>query len=94
KAVLDTQVGIIQSAQQALDSYADSITSTVMGNVDFSTTNADGTAMSPEQIVNSIFGSIKNQNAAVASIATNIGASLPVELLNKILAMPSTTAVA
>ena len=94
KAVLDTQVGIIQSAQQALDSYAASITSTVMGNVDFSTTNADGTAMSPEQIVNSIFGSIENQNAAVASIATNIGASLPVELLNKILAMPSTTAVA
>lgn len=82
------------AAMAAMRGVSDSIVGQVLGNVGFSTTDAEGNALTPQQIVASILGSTANQQAAVTAIATNIGAKLPPELLAKILQMPPETAVA
>ena len=82
------------AAMAAMRGVSDSIVGQVLGNVGFSTTDAEGNALTPQQIVASILGSTANQQAAVTGIATNIRAKLPPELLAKILQMPPETAVA
>jgi hypothetical protein len=82
------------AAMAAMRGVSDSIVGQVLGNVGFSTTDAEGNALTPQQIVASILGSTANQQAAVTAIATNIGAKLPPELLAKMLQMPPETAVA
>jgi hypothetical protein len=85
------------SADSALDAVrgiSDGIVSSVLGNVGFSTTDAEGNALTPDQIVASIFGSISNQQQAISAIAANIGKALPPALLQQILGMPPETAIA
>jgi hypothetical protein len=93
--VVRTQVGIIQSATAELDSYADSVTNTILGSLDFATTDAEGNPLTPEQIFQAIMGDIDNREAAVKAIAeSNIMTRLPEALAQKILTLPPDAAVA
>lgn len=95
RQVVQTQVGIIQSATAELDSYAESVKNSVLGSLDFTTTDAEGNPLTPEQIVNTLFGDIANRQAAVKTLAeSNIMTQLPEALANKILALPPDAAVA
>lgn len=93
--VVRTQIGIIQSATAELDSYAESVTNTILGSLDFATTDAEGNPMTPEQIFQAIMGDIDNREAAVKAIAeSNIMTRLPEALAQKILTLPPDAAVA
>jgi len=93
--IVQTQIGIIQQATAELDSYADSVTNTILGSLDFSTTDAEGNPMTPEQIFQAIMGDIDNREAAVKAIAeSNIMTRLPEALAQKILTLPPDAAVA
>lgn len=87
--VVTKQVDIIKQGRDALDSYSQSVTDTIMGRLDFATTNADGTPMTPEQIMQTVFGDIANQQAAVTSMA-GIITQLPEQFATKLLALPTT----
>lgn len=95
RQVVQTQVGIIQSATAELDSYAESVKNSVLGSLDFTTSDSEGNPLTPEQIVNTLFGDIANRQAAVKTLAeSNIMTQLPEALANKILALPPDAAVA
>ena len=94
KQALDAAKSERDAAMAAMRGVSDSIVGSVLGNVGFSTTDAEGNALTPQQIMQSILGSTANQQQAVTAIAANIGAKLPPELLAKILQMPPETAVA
>ncbi len=83
-----------ESALQAVRGISDGIVGQVLGGVGFSLTDAEGNALTPEQIVQSLVGSIANQQQAVSAIAANIGQALPPALLQQILGMPPDTAIA
>lgn len=93
KSIVGEQGRIIQQAQQALDSYARSVTDTIMGKLNFQTTMTDAEGktvpMTPEQIVAAIFGDIANQTTAVDKMAGIIN-FLPEGLAQKLLALPTT----
>lgn len=94
KSALDAARSEVDAAQSAMSSVSDSIVSQVLGNVGFSTTDAEGNALTPEQIMASILGSAANQRAAVDAIAANVGAALPPALLQQMLSMEPETAIA
>lgn len=95
RSVINEQVSIIQSAQQSLDDYAGKVTDAIMGKIDFTQTDAEGKPLTPEQIVTTLFGDIKNQHDAVTKIAeSGIMTQLPMALAEKILALPPDAAVA
>lgn len=95
RQVVQTQVGIIQSATAELDSYAESVKNSVLGSLDFTTTDSEGNPMTPEQIVNTLFGDIANRQAAVQALAeSNIMTQLPEALAQKILTLPPAAAIA
>lgn len=93
KSIVGEQGRIIAQAQQALDSYAKSVTDTILGKLNFQTsmTDAEGktVSMTPEQIVTAIFGDIANQTTAVDKMAGIINL-LPEGLAQKLLALPTT----
>lgn len=93
--VINTQVGLIQQAQQELDTYAQSVTDSILGKIDFTTTDSEGKPLTPEQIFNLIMGDVANQTAAVTTIAeSGIMTKLPEALAQKILSLPPDAAVA
>ncbi len=95
REVINTQVGLIQQAQQELDTYADSVTNAILGKIDFSQTDADGKPLTPEQIAATIIGDIANQTKAVTAIANSgVMTQLPEQLAQKILSLPPDAAVA
>ena len=94
KSALSAARDQIAQAKAAMQGVSDSIVGQVLGNVGFSTTDAEGNALTPEQIVASILGSTANQQAAVTAIAGNIGTALPPALLQQMLALPPETAIA
>jgi hypothetical protein len=73
KSVVEKQMDVIKGARQALDDYAKSVTDTVMGNIDLSATNADGTAMTPEAWIASLFGGIEGQANLMKAVASVTG---------------------
>lgn len=87
-------VGIVDQARGAIESMATGIVDQVVGNIDFSTTNADGTPMTPEQMMAAMFGDINQQNAVVAAISSNIGTAMPPQLLQQMLSMDPAAAIA
>lgn len=93
KNIVGEQGRIIQQAQQALDGYAKSVSDTIMGKLNFATTMTDAEGktvpMTPEQIVNAIFGDIANQTTAVDKMA-GIITQLPEGLAQKLLGLPTT----
>ena len=89
QGIVDRQVGIVKQGQDALAAYSSTVSDTIMGRLDFTTANADGTPMTPEQIMQTVFGDIANQSAAVTSMA-GIITQLPEEFANKLLALPTT----
>jgi hypothetical protein len=95
REVINTQVGLIQQAQQELDTYADSVTNAILGKIDFSQTDAEGKPLTPEQIAATIIGDIANQTKAVTAIANSgVMTQLPEQLAQKILSLPPDAAVA
>ena len=93
--VINTQVSLIQQAQQELDRYAQSVTDAILGKIDFSTSDAEGNPLTPEQIAAAIIGDITNQTNAVRSIAeSGVMTKLPEALAQKILSLPPDAAVA
>jgi hypothetical protein len=97
KSIVSTQTGIIKQAREALDSYAQSVTDTILGKINFSTstTDAEGKSvpLTPEQIVTMILGDIANQQNAVTAIA-GIATQLPPALTQQIMALPPDAAIA
>ena len=89
QGIVDRQVGIVKQGQDALAAYSSTVSDTIMGRLDFTTANADGTPMTPEQIMQTVFGDIANQSAAVSSMG-GIITKLPEEFANKLLALPTT----
>lgn len=93
KQIVGEQGAIIKQAEAALASYAQTVTDTILGKINFSqtTTDAEGKTvpMTPEQIVNMILGDISNQMTAVQAMA-GIVTQLPEALAQKLLALPTT----
>ena len=89
QGIVNQQVGIVKQGQDALASYAQTVGDTIMGRLDFTTTGADGKPMTPEQIMQTVFGDIANQSAAVGAMG-GIITQLPEAFANKLLALPTT----
>lgn len=99
KEIVAAQSKVITDARKALDDYASSVSDTIMGKIDFtsSITDAEGKAvpLTPEQVVEMILGDITNQaNATTALANSGVMAQLPEALAQKILTMPPDAAVA
>jgi hypothetical protein len=94
RGALDAARGNRDSAMGAIRGVSDSIVGQILGNVRLSTQDAEGNALTPQQIVQALFGGLANQQAVVDSVATNIGAGLPPEILSQILTMDPTAAIA
>jgi|GEM_PF-1766357 len=84
--IVDAQASKIIEAKQALQDYAKSVADTVMGNIDMSSTNPDGTAMTPEQWVNALFGGIEGQSNLVTAVAQLTG-KIPEAVQQQLLTM-------
>jgi hypothetical protein len=94
KGIVSAQMGIIKQAQDAIDSYSQSITDSIIGKVNFSTTDpTTGVPLTPEQIVQMILGDISNQQDAVAAIG-QIATQIPPALTQQIMALPPDAAIA
>ena len=97
KGVIDAQVEKITTARKALDDYAASVTSTILGNVKFQSTGTDAEGktvpLTPDQIVAMVIGDIANQQAAVSAIA-QIATKIPQALAQQMLTMPPDAAIA
>jgi hypothetical protein len=89
QGIVDKQVGIVKQGQDALAAYSQTVSDTIMGRLDFTTTGADGKPMTPEQIMQTVFGDIANQSAAVGAMG-GIITQLPEAFANKLLALPTT----
>jgi hypothetical protein len=89
KGVIDAQVGIIKQAQGAIDSYSKSVVDSILGGISLSTTDAQGNALTPEQIVTSLFGGIENRTKAVEAIAA-IAKKVPEALAQQLITLTST----
>ena len=91
------QLGIIKSAQDAIASYSDSISSSILGQLSFKTAAKDAegndVALTPDAIATLMLGDIANQSRAVSKIA-GIALKLPDALTKQILALPSDAAIA
>jgi hypothetical protein len=97
KSAVSEQLGIIKSAQDAISSYSDSISSSILGQLSFKTAAKDAEGndvnLSPDAIAKLMLGDIANQSKAVGKIA-GIALKLPDALTKQILALPSDAAMA
>jgi hypothetical protein len=94
KTIVSEQTSIISQAQGALDSYASSVSNTILGKLNFATADATGTPLTPEQIVNLMLGDTAEQQGAVTALANSgLMTQLPEALAQKILNLPATAAV-
>lgn len=89
KAVVTEQQSIIRQAQDALDSYSKSVVDTILGGVRIQTEDAAGNALTPEQIVTSLFGGVENRRKAVEAVAA-IATKIPEALANQLVSLTST----
>jgi hypothetical protein len=75
----------VDSGLGAVQSISDSILGTVLGGVRLSGQDAEGNALTPEQMVTALFGDIAAQRQAVSMLAASVGDTLPPELLQQFL---------
>jgi len=92
RSVVNTQVGIVKQATDALDSYARAVSDTVLGNIQFSMTGAEGQPLTPEQVVQMVLGDIEQQGKAVQAIS-QIATKIPEALAQQILTLPPDAAI-
>jgi hypothetical protein len=94
---VNEQMSIIKTAENAISSYSESISSTIMGQLSFRTAAKDAEGndvnLSPDAIAKLMLGDIANQSKAVGKIA-GIALKLPDALTKQILALPSDAAIA
>ena len=94
RGVVAEQTSIINAAQGTLDAYAQSVSDTILGKLNFATADATGTPLTPEQIVNLMLGDTAEQQGAVTALANSgLMTQLPEALAQKILNLPATAAV-
>lgn len=89
RAIVTEQQQIITQAQAALDSYSKSVVDTILGGIRINTKDAEGNALTPEQIVTSLFGGVENQRKAVEAIAA-IATKIPEALAQQLISLTST----
>ena len=92
--LINEQIEVIKRGEQAIADLSQGIVNTVLGNLGFVTQDAEGNALTAEEIVKLFIGDTANQKKAVEAIAQQIGTELPPALLNQVLALPSDTAIA
>ena len=92
RSIINTQVGIVKQATDALDSYAKAVSDTVLGNIQFSMTGAEGQPLTPEQVVQMVLGDIEQQGKAVQAIS-QIATKIPEALAQQILTLPPDAAI-
>ena len=90
---INEQIRIIESGQAEIARISSDIVSTILGGVGIATKNAEGEPLSAEEMANSLFGSIKDQQNVAETVARTIGTALPPALLNQIISLDSKTAV-
>ena len=73
------------SAMGAVRGVSDGILGQVLGGVNFSTSDAEGNALTPEQMIASWFGSIADRRQVVDTVASYVGTTLPPELVQQLL---------
>ena len=93
KKVIEDQGKTITDARKALDDYAKSVTSTVLGNIQFSAKNADGTDMGAQQWMDSLIASIKDQKGLADAISAVTG-TIPEAIQKKLLEMAPAQGIA
>lgn len=94
RGVVAEQTSIINEAQSTLDAYAQSVSNTILGKLNFATADATGTPLTPEQIVNLMLGDTAEQQGAVTALANSgLMTQLPEALAQKILNLPATAAI-
>lgn len=89
KAVVTEQQSIIRQAQDALDSYSKSVVDTILGGIRIQTEDAEGNALTPEQIVTALFGGVENRRKAVEAVAA-IATEIPAALAQQLVSLTST----
>ena len=92
RSIINTQVGIVKQATDALDSYAKAVSDTVLGNIQFSMTGTEGQPLTPEQVVQMVLGDIEQQGKAVQAIS-QIATKIPEALAQQILTLPPDAAI-
>jgi hypothetical protein len=88
RGVVTEQQQIIGQAQAALDSYSKSVVDTILGGVRIQTEDAEGNALTPEQIVTALFGGVENRQRAVEAVAA-IATQIPQALAQQLIALTS-----
>jgi hypothetical protein len=89
RGVVTEQQQIISQAQASLDAYSRSVVDTILGGVQISTKDAEGNALTPEQIVTALFGGVENQAKAVQAISA-IATQIPQALAQQLITLTST----
>jgi hypothetical protein len=90
---INEQLRIIEEGQAEITRISSDIVSTILGGVGIATKNAEGEPLSAEEMANSLFGSIADQQNVAETVARTIGTALPPALLNQIISLDSKTAV-
>lgn len=93
KQIVGEQGQIIKQAKAALESYAQTVSDAILGKLNFQQTMTDAEGktvpMTPDQIVQAMFGDIANQATAVDKMS-GIIFKLPEALAQKLLQLPTT----
>jgi hypothetical protein len=89
RGIVTEQQQIINQAQASLDSYSKSVVDTILGGIQIGTKDAEGKALTPEQIVESLFGGVENQRKAVEAVAA-IATKVPEALAQQLISLTST----
>lgn len=94
QASVAEQEQLVETALSSLQSYSDSIVSSVLGNIGLKLKDEAGNALTPQQIVEALFGDISKQTEVVEAVAKNIGTALPPQLTQAILGLAPDAAIA
>ena len=92
--LINQQIEIIEQGEAEIARISSGIVNSVLGNLGFQTQDAEGNALTGEQIAQLFIGDTKKQKEAVEAIAKGIGTNLPPELLNQVLSLPADSAIA
>ena len=94
QGVIDKQIQIIRDAESEIANISSGIVQTVLGGVGIAVKNEEGDPLSAEEMADSLFGSIADQQKVAETVASTIGSALPPALLNQILTLDPKSAIA
>ena len=91
--LINEQIAIIEQGEAEIQAISTGIVNSVLGKIGFQTQDAEGNALSAEDIAKLFIKDTATMKSAVQQIAEGIGTALPPELLNQVLALPTDAAV-